>query len=164
MPFTVEQKKHLFCLFPRLDNPILVRRQYIQDFNITALESTRLKGHHFSRVCGKISRKLSSTPCDFQSQRDWNNARFGARIIRSSSAISWPPQSPDLNPLDFSLWVHLGKTIFDANPQTVPNLMQTLENACGTIIPAQGVKAATNFEKRLHLRIQENGGHFQQLL
>ena len=42
--------------------------------------------------------------------------------------------------------------------------MQTVENACGTKTPAQGVKAETNFEKRLHLCIQENGGYFQQLL
>ena len=54
--------------------------------------------------------------------------------------------------------------IFDPDPQTVPNLMQTVENARGTITPAQAVKAATNFEKRLHLCIQENGGHFKQLL
>ena len=41
--------------------------------------------------------------------------------------------------------------------------MKTVENACGTITPAQAVKAALNFEKRLNLCIQENGGHFQQL-
>ena len=42
--------------------------------------------------------------------------------------------------------------------------MQTVENARGTITPAQAVKAAINFEKRLHLCVQENGGHIQQLL
>ena len=94
----------------------------------------------------------------------WLHSSFGARIISRRGAIPWPPQSPDLNLLGFWLWGHLGKMIFDANPQTVANLMQTVENACGTITPAQGVKAATNFEKRLHLCIQENGGHFQQLL
>ena len=65
------------------------------------------------------------------------------------SAIPWPPQTLDFNPLDFWLWGHLGKMIFDANPQTVPNLIQTVENACGTITPAQAVIAATNFEKRV---------------
>ena len=94
----------------------------------------------------------------------WLHSKIGARIISRRSAIPWPLQRPDLNPLDFWHSGHLGKMIFDANPQTVPNLMQTVENACRTITPAQGVKAATNFEKRLHLCIQENGGHFQQLL
>ena len=54
MHFTVEQKKHIVCLFARLDNPTLVRRQYIQDFNITPLESTRWKGYHCYRVWGKF--------------------------------------------------------------------------------------------------------------
>ena len=54
MLFTVEQKKHIISLFARLDNPTLLRRQYTQDFNITPLESTRLKDHHFSRVWGKF--------------------------------------------------------------------------------------------------------------
>ena len=58
-------------------------------------------------------------------------------IISRGSAIPWSPQSQDLNPLDFWLWGHLGNIIFDANPHTVPNLMQTVENACGTITPAR---------------------------
>ena len=94
----------------------------------------------------------------------WLHSKISARIISRRSAIPWPPQSPDLNPLDFWLWGYLGKMIFDANPQTVSNLMQTVENARGTITPAQVVKAATNFEKRSHICIQENAGHFQQLL
>ena len=78
----------------------------------------------------------------------WLHSKFAARIISRRSAIPWPPQSPDLNPLDYWLWGHMGKMIFDANPKIVPNLMQTVENACGTINPAQCVKATTNFENR----------------
>ena len=78
MPFTVEQKKHIICLFARLDNLTLVRRQYIQDFNITPLESTRLKGHHFSRVWGKIQE-------DYQALHATSN-RKGTEITQDTNA------------------------------------------------------------------------------
>ena len=76
--FTVEQKKHIICLFARLDNPTLVRRQYIQDFKITPLESTRLKGHHFSRVWGKFQE-------DYQAPHATSN-RKGTGITQDTNA------------------------------------------------------------------------------
>ena len=42
--------------------------------------------------------------------------------------------------------------------------MQTVENACGTITPAQAVKAATNFEKRLYLCTQVKWRTFQAVI
>ena len=37
----------------------------------------------------------------------WLGTKFNDRIISRRTPIPWPPQSPDLNPLDFWLWGHL---------------------------------------------------------
>ena len=65
-------------LFARLDKPAFVRRQYIQDFNITPLESTRLKCKNFSRVRGKFQE-------DYQAPHATSN-RKGTGITQDINA------------------------------------------------------------------------------
>ena len=94
----------------------------------------------------------------------WLGTKFNDRIISRRTPIPWPPQSPDLNPLDFWLWGHLGKIVHGANPRSIDELMQTVEDARNTITPDNIEESLRNLTKRLQSCVAQNGGHFQHLL
>ena len=94
----------------------------------------------------------------------WLGTKFNDRIISRRTPIPWPPQSPDLNPLDFWLWGHLGKIVHGANPRSIGELMQTVEDARNTITPDNIEESLRNLTKRLQSCVAQNGGHFQHLL
>ena len=78
----------------------------------------------------------------------------------------WPPNSPDLNPLDFSVWgVMLGKYEHHApKPTTVAELKIVLQNIWDDL-PQQFIqKAVLAFRKRLQACVRADGGHFEHLL
>ena len=90
----------------------------------------------------------------------WLGTKFNDRIISRRTPIPWPPQSPDLNPLDFWLWGHLGKII----QRSIDELMQTVEDARNTITPDNIDESLRNLTKRLQSCVAQSGGHFQHLL
>ena len=67
-------------------------------------------------------------------------------------------------PLDFWLWGHLGKIVHGANPRSIDELMQTVEDARNTITPDNIEESLRNLTKRLQSCVAQNGGHFQHLL
>lgn len=78
----------------------------------------------------------------------------------------WPPNSPDLNPLDFHVWgamlhryqQHVPK------PQNVSELRDVLR-AIWNDLPKESIqKAILDFRKRLMACIEAEGGHFEHLL
>ena len=44
----------------------------------------------------------------------------------------WPPHSPDLNPLDYSIWSSLANKVYKVKIQSVEHLCQRLEGRHGT--------------------------------
>ena len=77
----------------------------------------------------------------------------------------WPPNSPDLNPLDFCIWgvmlQHYEKVQpKPSNPAELRAILQRIWDS----LPHQLIEnAVLSVQKRLHLCIKENGGHFQHL-
>jgi hypothetical protein len=61
------------------------------------------------------------------------NQTFGEQWIGSGGPVNWPARSPDLNPLDFWLWVHLKILLYSAPISDLEVLEQRLENACQDI-------------------------------
>jgi len=80
--------------------------------------------------------------------------------------FEWPPNSPDLNPLDFYVWgamLHRYQQ-FVPKPKNVAELRGVLE-AIWNDIPHESVqKAIVAFRKRLQACIKAQGGHFEHLL
>ena len=75
---------------------------------------------------------------------------------------AWPPNSPDLNPLDFCVWgVMLGQyEKITPKPSTIGGLKNILQEIWDSL-PEEAVLA---FRKRLQACIRSDGGHFEHLL
>src|ERR1043165_2214720 len=78
----------------------------------------------------------------------------------------WPPNSPDLNPLDYSVWGLMLDSYNKLNPK--PTSRSELKNALQNIwdaLPHTPIqKAIRSFRKRLQLCVRVEGGHFEHLL
>ena len=46
---------------------------------------------------------------------DWLKCRFGDKLISNKSDFTWPPGSPDLNPLDFYFWGDMKQKIHEGS-------------------------------------------------
>jgi hypothetical protein len=78
----------------------------------------------------------------------------------------WPPNSPDLNPLDFSIWrVMLVKyDKYSPKPKTITELKIVLQHIWDSLPQEFIQKAVLAFRKRLQACIRSDGGHFEHLL
>jgi len=74
---------------------------------------------------------------------------------------SWPPNSPDMNPLDYRVWGSMLQNFWHLNPQ--PKDIRELKSALVKIWDAI-YKSITHFRKRLQAYVNADGGHFQHLL
>src|SRR5580693_1089269 len=78
----------------------------------------------------------------------------------------WPPNSPDLNPLDFHIWgamLHKYQA-FVPKPKTAAELRHVLEEIWNDLPQEPIQKAVLTFRKRLQTCIKAEGGHFEHLL
>ena len=73
----------------------------------------------------------------------------------------WPPNSPDLNVLDYSLWSILENEACSKPHQSIEALKKSLVAAWNKIPQDVIDKAVDNFPKRLKKCIDAQGGHFE---
>lgn len=94
--------------------------------------------------------------------QEWIQRRNPAFIKKDE----WPPNSPDLNPLDFFVWgVMLQKYEAVSPKPTSISELRTLLQRIWDSLPEQLVASAVlSVKKRLQLCIDQEGGHFQHLL
>jgi len=84
----------------------------------------------------------------------------------ADAPINWPARSPDLNLCDTFLWGTLKNKVYSSPINDYNDLWTKIQNAAqsikenGQILP----RVEFNFLRRIHLCIQENGGHFEHLL
>ena len=78
----------------------------------------------------------------------------------------WPPNSPDLNPLDYYVWgamLHMYQK-YTPKPTNKTELQAVLEKIWDDL-PQQSVeKAILSFRKRLQMCIKAHGGHIEHLV
>jgi len=78
----------------------------------------------------------------------------------------WPPNSPDLNPLDYHVWGAMLERYHKVQPK--PKMVAELKAALQLIwddIPQDPIdKAVKDFIKRLNACVQVNGEHFEHLM
>ena len=78
------------------------------------------------------------------------------------SSQEWPPYSPDLNPLDYSIWSILESKACAKPHKTIESLKRALKKAWDEITLETLDKIVDNFPKRLKLCIDAEGGYFEQ--
>lgn len=85
--------------------------------------------------------------------------------IGNNGTILWPPNSPDLSPMDSYFWGFLKDIIYNNNDciQVMKDRIQLEINNLN--VNNQAISdAIQNIIRRLELCIENNGGHFEQLL
>ena len=73
----------------------------------------------------------------------------------------WPPCSPDLNPMDFSVWSILEAKVCGKTHHSVDDLKQSLLRAWQKIPQEQLRVSAEDLRRKLQAVIKSNGGHFE---
>ena len=74
---------------------------------------------------------------------------------------NWPPNSPDLNPVDYSIWGMLQQLVYRQRIRDIEHLKEVL-TACWDEISEDTINQAIGqFRKRLSLVIAANGGHIE---
>lgn len=98
--------------------------------------------------------------------RQFLDATYGENWIGRAGPQSWPPRSPDLNPLDFFLWGHLKALVYKTPVNTEEELTQRIRNSCDQIRHTPGIfqRVRQSMLRRANVCIEVEGGHFQQLL
>uniref|UniRef100_A0A914E5B1 Transposase n=1 Tax=Acrobeloides nanus TaxID=290746 RepID=A0A914E5B1_9BILA len=73
----------------------------------------------------------------------------------------WPPNSLDLNPLDYSIWSILEAKACAKPHKTIESLKRALIKAWNEITLEQLASIIDNFPKRLKACVEAKGGHFE---
>uniref|UniRef100_A0A914EBS3 Transposase n=1 Tax=Acrobeloides nanus TaxID=290746 RepID=A0A914EBS3_9BILA len=73
----------------------------------------------------------------------------------------WPPSSPDLNPLDYTVWSILEEKAYAKPHPTVESLKRALMKAWDEISVETLKKIMDDFPKRLKACVEADGGHFE---
>ena len=89
--------------------------------------------------------------------QDWIKDNFPNFI----SSQEWPPYSPDLNPMDYSIWSILESKVYTKTYKSVEYLKRALKKEWDKLSLETVAKVVDNFPKRLKLCIDAKGGRFE---
>jgi hypothetical protein len=63
------------------------------------------------------------------------NEEFPQKWIGRGGPIPWPPQSPDIIPLDFFLWGYVKNIVYATKVTSVEQLCERIRGAIETVTP-----------------------------
>ena len=88
---------------------------------------------------------------------------FDGRLIGIGGAIQWPPSSPDLSPLDFSVWGTVKNAVYRyENEDTIDNFKHTITQKCQDIFTPEVLQnIRREFVERLQHCIDHDGLQFE---
>ena len=99
-----------------------------------------------------------------QMNLDYLKSKFGNRVISNKTEIPWPPNSPDLNPLDFFFWGHSMNHVFRSQPATIEDLKPVVNDFARNMSREIILKACKSAYVRFEKLREMKGGHFEHLL
>lgn len=89
---------------------------------------------------------------------------FDDRIISLRSNPEFPPRSPGLTILDYFIFPYLKNNVYKTPINNIEELQNRITEQCANITPQILINAFNSMKRRVNLCLQENGGHFEQLL
>ena len=89
---------------------------------------------------------------------------FDGRVLSLKKPVVWPPQSPDLNPLDYFFWCYGLSFVEGESPHNLDQLMDVIERFCAVLEKEVILSGIHSINRRLEFCQQAEGGHFQHLL
>jgi hypothetical protein len=76
----------------------------------------------------------------------------------------WPPNSPDLNPVDYHIWSVLEQRVYSTRIRDVDHLMMRLVEEWQMFDQKIIDSAIKQWRLRLQACVREQGGHFEHQL
>ena len=76
----------------------------------------------------------------------------------------WPPNSPDLNPVDYSIWSIMDQRVYQNRIQNTGELRQRLVSVWNDLEQHVIDTAVDQWRRCLAACVRENGGHFEHKL
>jgi hypothetical protein len=76
----------------------------------------------------------------------------------------WPPNSPDLNPVDYRIWGIMQQRVYATRMHSVDELKQRLMDVWHGMQQSIIDSAIDEWRKRLRACVRAKGGHFEHLL
>ena len=97
--------------------------------------------------------------------RDSDTVRL-LELATSASIPSdrWPPNSPDLNPVDYKIWSLVQQQVYQSRVHNVDELKQRLVHVWHGIEQTITDNAIDEWPGRLRAYVRAKGGHFEQIL
>lgn len=83
--------------------------------------------------------------------------------IGNNGPINWPARSPDITPMDFSIWGFIKDQVYLTTPRNKDDLILKIREACNKITPTMLRRIQKKIIKRAQTCLQNNGGHFEHL-
>lgn len=80
------------------------------------------------------------------------------------SPDQWPPNSPDLNPVDYRIWGAVQQQVYQTKVHNVNELKQRLIDVWQSMPQSVIDDAINEWRKRLQACVRAKGGHFEHLL
>ena len=87
------------------------------------------------------------------------NERFPDAWIGRGGPIPWPPRSPDLSPLHFSLWRYIKNSVYAEKIRNIQQLQERITSAIETVTRDMIQKTWQEIEFRLDVSRATNGAH-----
>jgi hypothetical protein len=106
-----------------------------------------------------------ATPHTTRANLQYLSDFFGVRVISRGTNTPWPSRSPDLTPLDFSVFGYLKNEVYSYKRQmnNLNQLMEEITNCCRNINEQMLQNIFENKKMRVRY-LQQNGGHFEPFL
>jgi len=80
------------------------------------------------------------------------------------SPLQWPPNSPDLNPVDYAIWGQLQERVYRTRIRDVDHLVERLVEEWSRFDLEIVSAAVTQWRARLRACVKVDGGHFEHFL
>lgn len=133
--------------------------EFLQDNHLEFLDNLPLNTRN------QLFFQLDGCPAHyFRLVRNWLDTNYNERWIGRGGPVAWPPRSPDITPLDFFVWGYIKEIVYSTPVTTREELIERIENAAHTITPEHLANVRQSVIRRCQLCIDQNGGHFEQLL
>jgi hypothetical protein len=76
----------------------------------------------------------------------------------------WPPNSPDINPVDYAVWGALEQTVYKHKPRNVNELKDAIKAEWGRLSQRLITRSIDQWRSRLAGVVSNNGGHIEHQL
>lgn len=93
--------------------------------------------------------------------RAWLDNNFPNKWIGRRGPVEWPARSPDLSPMDYSVWGIVKELVFSERPRDLEHLRERITGAFQIFNGDLCSNICNSLPSRIQHCIQENGGLFE---